>query len=183
MCHIEGKESFESLPEKGADQSGKGGGSGVDFDLRDEFVEREQNQESQGERDEVLDQKVIDKGDDFGVDVCGHDLAFSNRAVNGRPYGRYRERDEHDDSDDEHNKIFHKAVVEEGFLEAGFEDEVDGIDEIREEEAGCDKRAGEPEPTEVGDVPRELLDPGEEIGVELGEKFFREDVEAAERNF
>ena len=115
--------------------------------------------------------------------MIGHEGAFLDRAVEGCPYGGDRQGNQHDDSDNEHDQVLHQAVVEKGFLILSFEDEVDGIDQIGEQKTRRDKRTGQSEPSQVGDVLGKLLDPFEEIRVQLGEKFFGKDVEAPDREF
>ncbi|MBA7698594.1 hypothetical protein ES703_107272 [subsurface metagenome] len=60
--------------------------------------------------------------------------------------------DQHDDPDGEHDEVLHQAVVEEGFLVVGLEDDVYRVDQVGEEETCRNKRAGQSEPTEAGYV-------------------------------
>ena len=68
-------------------------------------------------------------------------------------------------------------------MRISLEYQVDRVDQIREQEASSDERAGQPEPSQVGDVLREVLNSLKEGGIELGEKFVGEDVETSDSNF
>ena len=121
----------------------------MNLDLWNEFIQTEQDEESQGKGDEILNQEIIDQRYSFRIDVVGHDGAFFDAAVDGCPNGCYRKRDQHDDSDGEHDEIFYDSVIEEGFLVVGLEDEINGIDEVGEQETSSDERAEQSKPAQV----------------------------------
>jgi hypothetical protein len=93
------------------------------------------------------------------------------------------QRKEQDDRYQKHDDVFHESVVEKGFLEVGLKYEIDGINQVGEEEAGCDQRTCEAEPTQISDVLGHELDFFENGRVELSKKFFGKNIEAAEGNF
>jgi len=148
------------------------------FNLRDKFIKRKQNKKSQSERNKILEKKVIGKRNNLRIYVlCDHG-AFSYRGLHACPDEFHKERDQHDDSDDEHDEILHETVVKKGFLVVSFKNEVNGIDQFGKEKTCCNKRPDEPEPAQIGDITRKIFDSGEKIRVELSEKFIRENVEA-----
>ena len=71
-----------------------------------------------------MNEKVIGKRDNLWINVIGDDRTLSNRTMDPCPDGCYKESDEHDDSDAEHDQVFHQAVVKEGFLVVSLEDEI-----------------------------------------------------------
>ena len=71
-----------------------------------------------------MNEKVIGKRDNLRIDVIGDDWTLSNCAMDAGPDGCYEESNEHDDSDAEHDKVFHEAVVKKGFLVVCLEDNI-----------------------------------------------------------
>ena len=141
------------------------------FDFRDEFIEHEEDKKSQGDGDEILDKEIVEEIDDLRVDVLLDNAALPDGAVNAAPDKGDEDGNEHDDPDGEHDQVLHEAVVEEGFLVFGFEDEIDRVDQVGEEKTGRHKRAGQPEPAQVRDILRQILHSLEKVGVELGKEF------------
>jgi len=131
MSDIEGKNSFKNFPEDSADRSCYGSSLSVDFDLWDKLIEGKEDKKSESEGDEVLDQKVISIRENFGIDMIGDKSTFFNCPMNGCPDGCYRQRKEHDDTNGEHDDVFHQPVVKKRFLIISFEDEIDSIDKVR----------------------------------------------------
>ncbi len=71
-----------------------------------------------------MNEKVIGKRDNLRIDVIGDDRALSNCAMDACPDGCYEESNEHDDTDAEHDKVLHQAVVKKGFLVVCPEDKI-----------------------------------------------------------
>ena len=128
--HIKSEQPFEDLPEESADKGRNDRSFCVDFDLRNEFVEREKEQKCQSERDEVLEKKIVDQGHGLRIDVVGNKRAFLDDPVDGCPDSGDGQRDQHDDPYDKQQDVFHKPAVEEGFLLVCSEDGVYGIDQV-----------------------------------------------------
>ena len=89
MCHIESKDSLECFPEKSAYYGSNECCLGVDFYLRDEFIDGKEYEKSQGEGDQVLQEKIVRDGEDSRIDMIGYKGAFLDCAVCGRPDGGY----------------------------------------------------------------------------------------------
>lgn len=142
MGHIKGKKSFEDFPEKGAYHSRYKCCLCMDLDLGDKFIQGEENKESQGKRNKVLNQKIINKRDNFGINVISHDCACFYRPMYHCPDSSYRKRNQHDDPDDEHNQVFHDAIVKKGFLVCGLEYKIYRIYQVGKKETRCDERTG-----------------------------------------
>jgi len=183
MSYVKSEDPLEDLPEQGGDPGRNQSCPGMDFDLRDELVEHEEDDKGQGDRDEILDEEIIDESDKIIIDILGDEAVCLDGPLDAGPDKGDEEGDEHDDPDGEHDQIFHEAVVEEGFLVVGLEDEVYGINQVGEKKAGCDKGAGQTEPAQIGDAARELPDSLEEVGIELGEEFLGEDIQALQGRF
>ncbi len=124
MSHIKDKNSFGNFPEKSPDGSGNDCRASMNSDLRDEFIKGKEDKKSQGQRNDVLNEKVIGKRDNLRVYVIGDDRALSNGAMDACPDGCYEKSNEHDDSDAEHDKVLHQTVVKKGFLVVGLEDKI-----------------------------------------------------------
>jgi len=60
-----------------------------------------------------LDEKIVEERQRAGVDVIGDNRALTETALEGRPDGRDRKRQEHEDADDGHEEVLHEPVVEE----------------------------------------------------------------------
>ena len=182
MSHIEGKNSLESLPQKSSDQGGDESRLGVHFHFGDEFIERKKHETSQSEGDGVLEEEVVEQGNRFRIDVVGDKGAFLYEPGESRPNGRDGQGDEHKNSDNGHDDVFHEPLVDKGFVEVSLEYEVDGIDQVGKEKTSPNDGAHQTEPSEIGDVLGEKLNPFEKEGVVLGEEFVRKDVQASHGN-
>ena len=124
MSHIKDKDSFGNFPEKSPDRSSNDCGTSMNSDLRDKFIKGKKDKKSQGYRNEVLNEKVIGKRDNVRVYVFGDYWTLSYRPMDACPDGCYEKSNEHDDSDAEHDKVFHQAVVKKGFLVVSLEDKI-----------------------------------------------------------
>ena len=171
MGDVKGEDPFEHLPEKRGDQSGENSGFGVDFDFGYEFVDGEKNQERQGEGQQILQKKVVDEGYEIGIYMIGDEGAFCKRPVEGCPDGGDEERGQEDDADDEHDEIFHQTVVEEGFLIVGFENEIDGVDQVGKQKTGADEGTDQAEPSQIGEMKGDILHLLKKCGIESDKKF------------
>jgi len=183
MRHIKSEDPFESFEEKGAESGCDNSGSSMDFYLWDKFIQRKKDEKSQCEGNKILNKEIVYKRDEFRIDIIGDKGTFLYRSLDGCPGGCDEERDQHENSDGEHNDVFHDTVVEEGFLVVCLEDEIYGVDQVRKQKASGDKRPSKPEPPQVGDILGEIPDLLDKVGVELSEKFFREDVKTLRGNF
>jgi len=136
MSHVKGKDSLENLPEQRRDPGRNQSCPRVDLDLGDELVKHEEDHKGQGDRDEVLDEEVIDESDKIILDILGDEAVCLDGPVDAGPDKGDEQRDEHDDPDGEHDQIFHEPVVKERLLVVGLEDEVNGVDQVGKEKAG-----------------------------------------------
>ena len=113
----------------------------MDFDLRNEFIQHEEDKKCQSNGNEILDKEVVEEIDDLGIDVLFDKAALPDGSMNARPHEGDEDRYQHDDSYGEHDEVLHEAVVEEGFLVLGFEDEINRVDQVGKEETRRHKGA------------------------------------------
>ena len=115
--------------------------------------------------------------------MLGDEGALHKRATEGRPYGSDKEGGQKDDADDEHDEVFHQAVIKERFLVAGFKNKIDGSDQVGKQEAGADKGTDEPEPSQIGEIVRDFLRALKKCGIQPDKEFIGKDVQAAKSQF
>ena len=157
MDDVERENPLEDLVEQGRDRGRQGRRPGMDLFLGNELKEDEEDEEGQEIGDQVLNEEIIEEPNDLGIEVGGHDVAFLNGPAEGRPDGRDGQGKQHDGPGDEHDQVFHQAIIEERPVIAGLEDQVDGRDQVREQKARGDEGPDEPENPQVGDAPGQRL--------------------------
>jgi hypothetical protein len=157
MGYIKRKDSFENLPEECSDESGNDGAFCVNLNFGNEFIQGKKDEKRQGKRKKILEKKVIYEGDRFGINMVGDIGAFLDGPVDGRPNGCDRQGDQHDNSDEEHDHVFHHTIVKKRFLKVGFEYKINGIDEPGKQKTRGNEGSDESEQSQVCDILRKSL--------------------------
>ena len=82
----------------------------MDFDLRNEFIQHEEDKKCQSNGDEILDEEVVDQSKKIGIDVLFDNAALPDGPVNARPHEGDEDRNQHDYPYGEHDEVLHEAV-------------------------------------------------------------------------